>query len=277
MGNESIGGAGGNGGQGGDGGDGGLSTGGDIVSFGNLSITSSTFLFGRALGGAGGSGVTGGDGGAGQGGSLYLLDTAYGFPPLAFTVTVTGSTVIGAVAEGGPGGSGGPSGTGGAGGLAQGGGIAVSLEGNGTFQVTVSESDLSANAAIGGDGGSGSVGGDGGDAEGGGLFVDPYSTVALDDDAIIGNLADGGSAPPTAPDRAVASTCPPQARRERTRRSRGTGRRAATTMFMAPSIDPSNGPVHATRCGERSGLAAPRFPAGGSETVTVLAIRPTRP
>ena len=193
WGTQSIGGAGGDGGQGGDGGDGGLSTGGDIVSFGNLSITSSTFLFGQALGGAGGSGVTGGDGGAGQGGSLYLFDTAYGFPPLAFTATVTGSTVIGAVAEGGAGGSGGPSGTGGAGGLAQGGGIAVSLQGNGTFQVTVSQSDLSANAAIGGDGGSGSVGGDGGDAEGGGLFVDPYSTVALDDDVIIGNVADGGS------------------------------------------------------------------------------------
>jgi hypothetical protein len=193
VGNASIGGKGGDGGQGGDSGDGGSSTGGDIVSFGNLSITSSTFLLGRAQGGAGGSGVTGGDGGAGQGGSLYLIDTAYGFPPLAFTDTVTGSTVIGAVAEGGPGGSGGPSGTGGAGGLAQGGGIAVSLEGNGTFQVTVSESAFSANAAIGGDGGSGSVGGDGGDAEGGGLFVDPYSTVALDDDVIIGNVAEGGS------------------------------------------------------------------------------------
>ena len=170
-----------------------MSTGGDIVSLGNLSITSSAFFFGQALGGAGGSGIAGGVGGAGQGGSLDLIDSAYGFPPLAFTCTVTGTSVIGAVAEGGPGGSGGPNGSGGAGGLAQGGGISVSQQGNGTFQVTISQSDLSANAAVGGSGGSGSVGGTGGDAEGGGLFVDPTSMVALDDDAILGNLADGGS------------------------------------------------------------------------------------
>ncbi len=196
VGNESVGGAGGNGSQSGDGGDGGISFAGDIVCFGYLSITSSSFLFGQALGGAGGSGATGGAGGSAQGGSLQLLDGLYNpGNPLAVTDSVTDSTVVGAVAEGGSGGSGGPSGTGGSGGLAQGGGIAVGYAENvsGTFQVTVSGTILTGNAALGGAGGTGTVGGDGGDAQGGGLFVDPYSTVVLDSDAIFGNLADGGS------------------------------------------------------------------------------------
>ena len=51
--------AGGNGSQGGDGGDGGLGQGGDIIFHGYLSITSSSFLFTKALGGAGGAGATG--------------------------------------------------------------------------------------------------------------------------------------------------------------------------------------------------------------------------
>ena len=69
VGNESKGGAGGSGGQGGVGGAGGQSYGGDVVSYGQVSITSSVFRFGVAKGGAGGAGVTEGAGGSAQGGS----------------------------------------------------------------------------------------------------------------------------------------------------------------------------------------------------------------
>ena len=128
MGNESVGGAGGSGGQGGVFGAGGQSYGGNVVSYGQVSITSSVFLFGVAKGGAGGAGVTGGAGGSAQGGSLDRNDGFAVVPPTFEAIcTVTCSTVSGALARGGSGGSGGASCAAGAGGLAQGGGIAVPL------------------------------------------------------------------------------------------------------------------------------------------------------
>ena len=177
--------------------------GGDIVCFGYLSITSSSFLFTKALGGAGGSGGHGEAQSSSAKAATCNCSMACMTRPIRFfavTDSVTDSTVFGTVAEGGSGGWASPSGAGGSSGCARevGSLSATRIMFPARSRSQVSGTILAGNAAIGGAGGSGTVEKQtDGDAEGGeGIFVDPYSTVVLDGDAIIGNVADGGSAPP---------------------------------------------------------------------------------
>jgi hypothetical protein len=194
IGDETRGGAGGSGGQGAAGGAGGLAQGGDLAMFGFVTITSSSFTGSLASGGAGGNGGrdgNGGDGGSAQGGSLDLVNLLSSRNNIIdVTDSVTNTTVLGATASGGNGGSGA---AGGNGGLAQGGGIAADVQSStGTLTVTISGSVVAGNDALGGNGGNGGTGGNGGNAEGGGIFVDASSIIALSGCLITGNQADGG-------------------------------------------------------------------------------------
>ena len=204
--------------QGGAGGTGGNGQGGGIGSLASAVDLNNTQLVGNtAAGGSGGNGVAGGAGGAGGsalGGGLYssgssslsFVDGEVVVTPVPAAATVTNSSVIGNVAQGGDGGAG--AGAGGAGGLGAGGGA----YNDNASSLSISGSLLSFNEAAGGRGGAGGstgTGGSGGNGFGGAIFnagpgtiefegfvfgTLPGGTLDLAIDLVTANLAIGGSA-----------------------------------------------------------------------------------
>jgi hypothetical protein len=170
LGNEAVGGPGGTGGAGADGGAGGAASGGATDFFGGStsadptgmmtgSITSSVYLYNRAVGGVGGRGTAGGAGGRGG--------DAFGGAIDAFVlceVTLTDCVLQGNAAVGGQGGIGRGSGQGGNGGDGIGGALSIS---DSSGSVNVARSIITENVAQGGVGGGG---GDSGIGSGGGIF-----------------------------------------------------------------------------------------------------------
>ena len=187
----------------------------DSVKGPNFGILKSTFTSNTSTGGSGGAGGTGtiansaggigGAGGLGAGGALFL-DFQNSTKDV---VTMTGDTLSNNVVLGGKGGAGtlGTSigGHGAAGGTANGGAIAVQVDGSPTStNLTIANSELNDNAATGGNGGTGGagpvggIGGNGGSASGGALLVDSNGKKltdiwTLNTVAISGNVSESGA------------------------------------------------------------------------------------
>ncbi|HLN26282.1 MAG TPA: hypothetical protein VK395_00905 [Gemmataceae bacterium] len=137
----------------------------------STAVVSNTFFAGnQAVGGAGGLGAAGGVGAGGalaNGGGAGAFELIFlGFGADTSSVSLTGSTLIFNVAQGGAGGSGSNGGNGLGGGVYVLGGTTASIASTGIF----------VNAALGGSRGTGGASGQG---VGGGLYIDTGASVTL--------------------------------------------------------------------------------------------------